>query len=152
LNSASISDSNGENIFPLDNQPYFSPVSSGFTTIPSTAETHPRIATSLYPSGTAVDSPQEPLIRPTDVNPITDPSTNFELLTSSHIRPFPGNFQSDAFSVAANHPSWEDLLPHAPRTSITGGTFIGGNVNHIQRSGEPGGFQTWIHSIETDIP
>jgi hypothetical protein len=31
-----------------------------------------------------------------------------------------------------------DGLPQRPETSINGGTFIGGNVNHIQHHGEPG--------------
>ncbi|KAJ7204826.1 hypothetical protein GGX14DRAFT_646481 [Mycena pura] len=94
-----------------------------------------RIPTSI---STAVDSLQQPPIacRTDDVDPITDPSTNFELPTSSHIDPFPGNF--GGFVAPINRPSWEEPVSHAPRTSINGGTFIGGNVNHIQRSGEPG--------------
>jgi hypothetical protein len=31
-----------------------------------------------------------------------------------------------------------DRPPQAPVTSINGGTFIGGNLNHIQRHGETG--------------
>jgi hypothetical protein len=33
-----------------------------------------------------------------------------------------------------------DGLPREPQTSINGGTFVGGNVNHIEHRGEPGEF------------
>jgi hypothetical protein len=35
-----------------------------------------------------------------------------------------------------------DGLPREPQTSINGGTFVGGNVNHIERHGEPGEFSS----------
>ncbi|KAJ6529472.1 hypothetical protein DFH09DRAFT_934768, partial [Mycena vulgaris] len=56
---------------------------------------------------------------------------------------FPGDFRGDASWVGAvNHAPW-DSLPHEPKTSIHGGTFIRGNVNHIQRYGEQGEYQPY---------
>ncbi|KAJ7204824.1 hypothetical protein GGX14DRAFT_646452 [Mycena pura] len=128
--------------FPQSDREFMS-LSSALIPMPSTIEeTHwqPRLATSFHPSSTAVDSLQQPLIGRTDVDPISHLSTNFELPTSSHIDLFARNF--GGFVAPINRPSWEEPVPHAPRTSINGGTFIGGNVNHIQRSGEPAGDAT----------
>ncbi|KAJ7323329.1 hypothetical protein DFH08DRAFT_1085498 [Mycena albidolilacea] len=135
-----MSSSQGEYSYvsPLDRQTFSLPASLSSAPIFS-EETHPGFATSVYTfAGTAADCPQEFPIGLADADRIIDPSTNFELLTSSHVFPFPGDFQGDA-SIAAgiDQPSWEDP-PHAPRTCINGGTFIGGNVNHIQRSGDSG--------------
>ncbi|KAJ7918036.1 hypothetical protein B0H13DRAFT_1710105 [Mycena leptocephala] len=53
---------------------------------------------------------------------------------------FAGDAQNDGpeSSIAViNHTPW-DGLHLEPKTSINGGTFIGGNLNHIQRHGEAG--------------
>ncbi|KAJ7705528.1 hypothetical protein B0H17DRAFT_670258 [Mycena rosella] len=59
--------------------------------------------------------------------------------------PLPTEFRAsegsfDSHVTAIHQPAvfpWNND-PHEPRTSITGGTFIGGNINHIQRHGELG--------------
>ncbi|KAJ7845473.1 hypothetical protein B0H13DRAFT_2409698, partial [Mycena leptocephala] len=68
--------------------------------------------------------------------PIVYSSANSGLLTSP--APPVAECRSNTFSVTPiNHLSWDDP-PLQPQTSIHGGTFIGGNVNHIQRHGEVG--------------
>jgi hypothetical protein len=71
------------------------------------------------------------------------PSPNVEPLAGPLGKPahsLTGDFRNDdpQSSIAAiNRTPWDGLQPE-PKTSINGGTFIGGNLNHIQRHGEAG--------------
>jgi hypothetical protein len=66
---------------------------------------------------------------------------------SSHLEPLAGplghsltgDFENDEAApiAAVNCPSWDGLQPES-RTSINGGTFIGGNLNHVQYQGDTG--------------
>jgi hypothetical protein len=66
------------------------------------------------------------------------PSPNSDFLAGSLGEPgppAPPNIESNTFSVASIHRlTWDDQT----KTNISGGTFIGGNVNYIQRQGESG--------------
>ncbi|KAJ6536693.1 hypothetical protein DFH09DRAFT_1401111 [Mycena vulgaris] len=69
------------------------------------------------------------------------PSKNYEERSPPGIRPSPNDFCSEAplnFN-AVNYAVLPWAGSHEPKTNINGGTFIGGNVNHIQHGrGEPG--------------
>jgi hypothetical protein len=75
--------------------------------------------------------------------PIIHPSRNFEPqagLLGEPAHSFMGDARNDGpeSSIAAiNRTPW-DGLHQEPKTSINGGTFIGGNLNNIQRHGEAG--------------
>ncbi|KAJ6551280.1 hypothetical protein B0H19DRAFT_1378054 [Mycena capillaripes] len=62
--------------------------------------------------------------------------------------PSPANFEREIAEFKQSIFPW-DVPPHEPKTSIHGGTFIGGNVNHIQRQGESG-LHILHHSIAGD--
>ncbi|KAJ7097701.1 hypothetical protein C8R44DRAFT_859847 [Mycena epipterygia] len=86
--------------------------------------------------------------------PVVDPPTSQDSATRLH-QFFGGPYRSTDSGVqgtpnivpasvlwtpdltVASHSPWEHIPPE-PRTNISGGTFIGGNVNHIERRGEPG--------------
>jgi hypothetical protein len=96
-------------------------------------QTQPRFTPLFHPSNTTAD-----------VSFYLSPnSSNF--LTGSLGEPAPpavAGIGSNAFSVTAiNHLPW-NVPPLQPKTNIHGGTFIGGNVNHIQHHGEPGECQS----------
>jgi hypothetical protein len=124
-------------ILPSDNQPIFEPTSTALVRNPLPSahifseQTQPRFAPSFHPSNTTADVSFYP-------------SLNSDFLAGSLGSPTPpaaANIGSNTFSVAGiNHTPW-DGLP-GPKTSISGGTFIGGNVNHNQHQhqhhGEPG--------------
>ncbi|KAJ7910458.1 hypothetical protein B0H13DRAFT_2272472 [Mycena leptocephala] len=70
-------------------------------------------------------------------------SPNFERLAGPLGEPdhsFTGDFRNDGpeSSLTAINPTPWDGLQQEPKTSINGGTFIGGNLNNIQRHGEAG--------------
>jgi hypothetical protein len=123
-------------ILPSDtNQPIFEPTSTAlvlnsepFAEIFS-EQTQPRFAPLFHPSNTT-----------TDVSFCLSPNSDF--LTGSLGEPAPptaADIGSNAFSVASiNHTPW-DSQP-GPKTNISGGTFIGGNVNNnnIEHHGEAG--------------
>lgn len=72
-------------------------------------------------------------------HPIIHPSSNFKCM-GKPAHSFTGDVRDDGpeSSIAAiNRTPW-DGLQQEPKTSINGGTFIGGNLNHIQRHGEAG--------------
>jgi hypothetical protein len=62
--------------------------------------------------------------------------------------PFPYEFRESSLgpnSVATNRPTFPwDWSPLGPSTNINDGTFIAGNVNHIERHGEPGEYSMEI--------
>jgi hypothetical protein len=122
-------------VLPSDNQPTFDPMSTALVRnpVPSaeifSEQTQPRFAPSFHPSNTTADVS-------------FDFSLNSDFLVGSFGESVPpvANIGSNAFSVATiNRLPWDDL-PFQPKTSINGGTFIGGNVNHNQHQhhGEAG--------------
>jgi hypothetical protein len=124
-------------VLPSENQPTFNPTSTALVlnSEPSaeifSEQTQPRFVPSFHPSNTTADVS-------------FDFSLNSDFLAGSFgepAHPAVASIGSNAFTVAGiNHTPW-DGLP-GPKTSISGGTFIGGNVNHNQHQhqhhGEPG--------------
>jgi hypothetical protein len=122
-------------ILSSENQSTFEPTSAALVRnpVPSaeifSEQTQPQFASSFHPSNTTADVS-------------FDFSLNPDFLAGSFsepAHPAVASIGSNTFSVAGiNHTPW-DGLP-GPKTSISGGTFIGGNVNHNQHQhhGEPG--------------
>jgi hypothetical protein len=120
-------------ILPSENQPTFDPTLTVLVLNPVppaeifSEQTQPQFAP-FHPSNTTADVS-------------FDFSLNSSFLAGSlgELAPQAANIGSNTFSVAGiNHTPW-DGLP-GPKTSISGGTFIGGNVNHNQHQhhGEAG--------------
>jgi hypothetical protein len=126
-------------VLPSENQPIFDPMSTALVlNSMSSAEifseqTQPRFTPSFHPSNTRADVS-------------FDFSLNSDFLAGSFGEPaaqVAAGIGGNTFSVTSiNHFPWDDPL-FQPKTSINGGTFIGGNVNHNQHHGEPGACQTW---------
>ncbi|KAJ7899380.1 hypothetical protein B0H13DRAFT_2196115, partial [Mycena leptocephala] len=121
-------------IFPSDNQPIFEPTSTALVlSSVSSAEifseqTQPCFAPSFHPSNTTAD-----------VSFDFSLNSNFFASSFGESTPPAANIGSSTFSVPSiNHTPW-DGLP-GPKTSISGGTFIAGNVNNnnIEHHGEAG--------------
>jgi hypothetical protein len=122
-------------ILPSENQPTFDPTSTALVlnSEPSAEifleQNQPRFAPSFHPSNTTADIS-------------FDFSLNSDFLAGSFgepAHPAVASIGSNTFSVTGiNHAPWDGLL--GLKTSISGGTFIGGNVNHNQHQhhGEPG--------------
>ncbi|KAJ6551271.1 hypothetical protein B0H19DRAFT_1263941 [Mycena capillaripes] len=143
IHLAPISGAPGEYdlIFPADNQSTFAPTSSALDlNLVSSTHTFPeetRFGTSLHRPVDASTS----LVNHHDIHSATYWSTNLFLLPSplgEPDHPFTGDFGNDESAVSAIHRAPWDGLPHEGKTSINGGTFIGGDFNHIQRHGEAG--------------
>ncbi|KAJ7899394.1 hypothetical protein B0H13DRAFT_2519169 [Mycena leptocephala] len=118
-------------ILPSENQPTFDPMLTTLVlnSMPSaeifSEQTRPRFAPSFHPFNTIADVS-------------FDFSPNSDFLAGSFGEPVVDDIGSNAFSVATiNHLPWNDPS-FQPKTRINGGTFIGGNVNHIERHGEAG--------------
>jgi hypothetical protein len=123
-------------ILPSENQSTFEPTSAVLVRnpVPSaeifSEQTRPRFAPSFHPSNTTADVSFDFSLN----------SGGFLAGSLSEPAPPTADIGSDTFSVTAiNHLPWDEP-PFHPKTSIHGGTFVSGNVNHIQRHSESGKF------------
>jgi hypothetical protein len=139
-NPAPMSGTHGDygQILPSDDQPTFDPMLTALVlnSVPSaeifSEQTQPCVTPSFHPSNTTADVSFHLSPNPSD----------FRVGSLGEPAPSTANIGSNTFSVATiNHLPWNDP-PLQPQTSIHGGTFIGRNLNHIQRHGEPGEFQS----------
>ncbi|KAJ7871566.1 hypothetical protein B0H13DRAFT_1895713 [Mycena leptocephala] len=133
-------------ILSSDNQPTFDVMSTTLVlnSVPSmeifSEQTQPPFTPLFHPSNTTADV-------------FFYPSPNSEFLAGSFGEPASpaANIGTNIFSAATiNHFPWADP-PLQPRTSINGGTFIGGNVNHVQQHGEPAAGDA-THDAEDRFP